>query len=42
MCQSEEGDANVLKNLYMQECEGSIGEAVELEENMCIEVETVR
>ena len=41
MCRYEKGDRNVFKKFCSRTCEGSIGEAVEQEERLCGEVETV-
>ena len=42
MCQIEKGDSNVFKKLRSRKFEGNIGEAVDQEETLCDEVETVR
>ena len=42
MCQSEKGNSKVFGNFTFTNCEGNIVEAVELEEMLCDEVETVR
>ena len=42
MRQSEKGDTKVKKNYTCQKCQGNIGEAVEQDEKLCDEVETVR
>ena len=41
MCCSENGNSKVLKDFTCRKCEGNIGEAVEQEEKLCDEVETV-
>ena len=42
MCQSEKGDSKgFLGNFTCRKCEGNIGEAVEQEDKLCYEVETV-
>ena len=41
MCQSENGDCKVFKEFSCRKCEGNIGEAVEQDEKLCDEVETV-
>ena len=42
MCRNENGNSKVFKNFACRKCEGNIGEAVELEEKLFDEVETVR
>ena len=41
MCRSGKGDSKASKEFYMQKSEGNIGEAVEQEEKLCDEVESV-
>ena len=36
MCQSLKGDSIFLRNYSCKKCEGNIGEAVELEEKLCV------
>ena len=42
MCLSEKGDSKVFKKCYLKKFDGNTGEAVEHEEKLCDEVETVR
>ena len=42
MCRSEKGSSKVFKKFSMKQCEGNVGEAVEQEEKLFDEVETVR
>ena len=42
MCRSEKGDSKVFKTFALRKCEENIGEAVEQDEHLCDEVETVR
>ena len=41
MCRGEMGDSTVFKKFYMKKYEGNIGEAMEQDEKLCDEVETV-
>ena len=42
MCQGEKGDSKVFETFKCRKCEGNIVVAVEQEEKLCVEVETVR
>ena len=42
MCRSERGNSEVVKEITCRKCYENIGEAVEQEEKLCDEVETVK